>query len=397
MAKPGVAYLADGKLMLVLPGQQPRSVESQFVEGIVERRAEHRRRHGWRSSGMAWNVTQPDMPDVSGGELGMPADSNPARFLSVVDGEKPGEIYYTIETDAVGGVFHFDVNENYERRLAHKQDMRLADLARHPTEGQLACTIRHPDGSSSLGVLRCDGGGLREVTGGDSLDESPAWVPGQATKLVYQSAGIGRDDHGVIYGLAPYGIYELDLENDRMTTLLELEEQDCLSPHIGSDGVLYYIRRPYELRPASSVWHVVKDVVLFPIRLTWAFVHFLNTFSMIFSKKPLMTAGGPKRKGPDKRSLMLWGRWVQVDREQRSGGNTDKPLVPRTWELIRRSPNGDETAIASGVVAFDLCADGGIVYTNGVSVFHVDAGSDAGPGERLARGMFIERVSGLRL
>lgn len=346
---------------------------------------------------MVWNVNRPAMPDMMEGAMPGPDDSNPARFLSVVDGEKPGEIYYTIETDAIGGVFHFDVNENYERRLAHKQDLRLADLSRHPVDGQLACTIRHPDGSSSLGVMRNDGGGLHEVTAGDSRDESPSWIPGQANSLVYQSAGIGRDASGVIYGLAPYGIYELDLDNNRMTTLLELEEQDCLSPRIDSTGTLYYIRRPYELRPPSSIWRAAKDVVLFPIRLTWAFVHFLNAFSMFFAKKPLMTAGGPRRKGPDKRSLMLWGRWVQVDRELKAGGDSDKPLVPRTWELIRRSTNGDEQAIASGVVAFDLCADGGIVYTNGVSVFHLSADSHSGPGERLARGMFIERVSGLRL
>jgi hypothetical protein len=105
-----------------------------------------------------------------------------------------------------------------------------------------------------------------------------------------------------------------------------------------------------------------------------------------------MTAGGPKREGPDRRKMLLWGRWVEVDRELRRGTPTDKPLVPRSWQLIRRAPNGDEQTIASGVVAFDLCDDGGLIHTDGMSVFYRAPGAGEGADERLARGRFIERV-----
>lgn len=394
MSKPAVAYLADGQLMLAMPGQPPRPVESAFVEGILERRAEHRKRHGWRSSGMMWNFNQVEGAEAPQAELPDTSDL-PARFLSVVEGENPGEVYYTLQTDMIGGLFLLDLKENYERRLAHKQDLRLKDLARHPADGRLACTMVHADGSSSLGLMNGEGSNLREVTAGDSVDESPSWVPNREATLVYQSAGIGRDANGAIYGLSPYGVYELDLENDRMTPLLGLEDFDCLSPRVTADGALYYIRRPYEIRPAVSALGIGKDIVLFPFRLVRAFVHFLNAFSVFFSRKPLLTAGGPKRKGPDRRALMLWGRWVQMDKALRDGSGADRPLVPRTWQLVRRDTTGEEETIASSVVAFDLCADGGLIYTNGTSVYHRANGAGDGRDERLARGRFIEHVRGV--
>jgi len=78
-------------------------------------------------------------------------------------------------------------------------------------------------------------------------------VPGEEETLVYQSAGIGRDHMDGIYGFAPFGIYKLDLANDRMSTVLELPEFDCLAPRITADGSLYYIRRPYQLEPPRDI------------------------------------------------------------------------------------------------------------------------------------------------
>ena len=95
-------------------------------------------------------------------------------------------------------------------------------------------------------------------------------------------------------------------------------------------------------------------------------VHFLDAFSRFFSKKPLITAGGPPREGPDARHIMLWGMWVNAEKGMRESGGAG--IVTKDWVLMRRSPDGGEAEVASGVVAFDVCPDGAIAWTNGNSV-----------------------------
>ena len=48
--------------------------------------------------------------------------------------------------------------------------------------------------------------------------------------------------------------------------------------------------------------------------LVWAIMGFLNFFSMMFANKPLMTAGGPKREGPNPRHVMLWGKMIDAEK-----------------------------------------------------------------------------------
>ena len=390
MATPSFAYLAEGKLVVGRAGQQPEPIDSTFVRGVEERREEHRKRHGWRSSGMVWN-TMDEGPELAQMRGMFPTEQKAARFLGVSKGPTGGEILYSLETDAVGGLFQYDIKEGYEQRLVHRQGLHLRDLTRHPVSGQLAGSVGHTDGSASLAVMQPDGARLREVTEGDAVDEAPSWVPGEEETLVYQSAGIGRDHMDGIYGFAPFGIYKLDLANDRMSTVLELPEFDCLAPRITADGSLYYIRRPYQLEPPRDIMRMTKDVLLFPFRLMRAVVHFFHAFSMFFSRKPLITSGGPRREGPDKRRLMIRGRIVEVSRDLADSKNADKPLIPNSWELIRRAPNGDETTIASHVLSYDLCPDGSPIYSNGSAVFHLPIG--ATKPERLARGRYIEHLT----
>ncbi len=383
------AYLAEGRLFVAESDGEPQPIESQFVQAIEDRRAADRERNQWKSSGMMWNLSQSpefEIPNLNAAVGG----GRSVRFTGVTGGEKSGEIYYALVNESVGGLFHLDTTEDYERRLVHRREMMLRDLARCPGDGRLACSLKRADGSANLALAEADGGRLREITTGDSVDEAPTWVAGSDAKLVFQSAGVGRNEYGAVFGLGPYAIHELDLARDKMSTILDHEGFDCLTPRVDTDGCLYFIRRPYELRPKTSPLKLLSDVALFPFRLVRAGVHFLNAFSLFFSKKPLMTAGGPPREGPDRRMLMLWGRWVEVERQLRRGQEgSDKPLVPQTWQLIRRTPEGDEETLATSVVAFDLADDGALVYSNGRAIYHRDG---EGRTETISRDFCIERL-----
>ncbi len=88
---------------------------------------------------------------------------------------------------------------------------------------------------------------------------------------------------------------------------------------------------------------------------------------------------------------MLWGRVIDAKKSlAKNEKDAAGGLVPKTWELVRRDPDESETILASGVVNFDLCPDGGVVFTNGSRIFHLPAG---GVPRELATGTMIERVS----
>ena len=385
-----VAYLAEGKLFLAASGRKPEPIDSHFAQEMLDRQERNRQRHDWKQSGMAWNLTQ-QVP----GFLMPNASARPIRFACLSRArEGSGELAYALQTDVVGGLFFWERKTGYERRLFHRADFEALDLACHPADGTIAVAVRMEDGAVNLSVMKADGKGLREITAGDSTDECPAWVPAAEGKhvLVYQSAGLGRNTHGVVAERGPYAVFELDTDNGEMKTLLEADDKDYLSPRVGADGSLYYITRPYQpLHPPVSPWKVARDVVLFPVGLALAFVHFFDWFSTVFRRKPLLTAGGPPKQGPDARYMMLWGKLVdaeQVHREKGSGG-AGVAVVPRTWTLQRRNTFGTDETLATHVVSYDLCPDGSVIYTNGAGVYHLDP---SGQRTEVCASRLIERV-----
>jgi hypothetical protein len=48
--------------------------------------------------------------------------------------------------------------------------------------------------------------------------------------------------------------------------------------------------------------------------------------------------------------------------------------VPRSWELVSRNRQGQETVLATNVASYDLMADGSIIYSNGRAVFMLGQG-----------------------
>jgi len=388
---PSILFLADGGLFRLVPGQRPEPIESQFVRAAEDRRALTRERQGFRSQGMMWNITQQQAPQVDMRLFKtQDGEARLARFTGVSTGPSGHEAYYSLQTDAVGGLFLYDFATQYERRLLHRQGLVLRDLARCPASGDVACSLPNGDGTANLGLMNGEGGALKEITSGDSVDQAPAWSARRPQTLLFQSAGVGRHDGGMVVGIGPYALCELDLANGELKTRIEDHGFDYLLPREAADGSLYYIRRPFTPGARVSPLHVAKDIALFPFRLARAFVHFLNSFSMFFSNEPLMTAGGPKREGPNRRNMMLWGRWVEIDRRLKTArADADIPLVPSDWKLIRRAPDGQETVLASSVVAYDLAADGSILHTNGTSIRRTEADGET---QRLGGGKYVERV-----
>ena len=150
-------------------------MESQFVQELLDRTERTRERNNWKNDGMAWNIRaggfNPLMMQTR------PAEVRRIEFTSVTRGQGAGEFFYSISTDYVGGIFHYERNGDYERRLVHQNQLRVEDLCLHPQHRTLALSLRNGDGTAHIATMEVDRRGIHAVTEGDSVDEAPAWVP----------------------------------------------------------------------------------------------------------------------------------------------------------------------------------------------------------------------------
>lgn len=385
---PHLAYLSQGKLHWRSNGSS-REWESGFGRSLRDRAAQIHNRHAWKMQGTGAQFMR--------GMLWSGMEHDPAAFriamTSVTRGRAPGELLYSLETDEISGVFALD-STGSEQRLFHTADFRIRHLAMHPDGDAIAATICHTDFTANLALLNADGTDLREVSEGDSIDLAPRWVPGAPRRLVFQSAGLGRDAGGRLSGTSPFAVQQLDLESGEIVSLAQDPEADLLGPQQTADGALYYIRRPRPShRTTVDPFGIVKDTVLFPFRLSFAIFQFFNFFSMRYSGRPLATSRGAAQRRPDLRHMMVWGNMIDADRAARENrdGDPDAPaLVPSSWQLVRQSSGGKQI-LAKGVLSFDVAPDGSILYSNGSAVHRLDAGATRP--ERLLVGSMIEQIA----
>jgi len=362
--EPTIAWLAQGKVRIKQPGESPRTVESRFGQSIRDRVVRSQQRHAWKiggegdkflSSVMLWGRAPKDPAAVR------------IAITSLCRGSAAGQMLYSLETDDLCAVLSLENLGEEERRLWNKNDKRISHLCVAP-DGAVACSVRHQFGTANIAVRLNDESGFSEATEGDSLDTAPRWIPGEGRRLVFQSAGIGRDRHGNFAGLAPFSIQHLDIDSGDMKTLAEDSVNDLLTPQMTLDGTLYYIRRPYTTGREINPLRILKDTVLFPFRLGYAVFHYLQVFSMIYTGKKLTGAGGPQARQLDTKEMMIWGN--RVSAEMLAKTDDDAPdLVPKSWQLVRERKSYDPEVLARGVLAYDLAPDGSVVYSNGSAIF----------------------------
>ena len=345
------------------------------------------RRNEWKTAGRGAQFMRGG--GMWGGDERDPAEL-PIRITGLARGCQPGELLYTLTTPDVAGLF--SVRADGERRLFHTNDYRVSQVS--SGADRVACVCQHGNGTSSIAVLRADGTEMAEVTQGDTQDMSPRWVHGSASEIVFQSAGIARNQAGFAVGRGPFQIHKIDINSAQLTTLAEAPARDLLGPQMSAGGDLYYIRRPYEPPvQKTGILHSLLDLVLLPFRLLHAVFQYLNFFSMMYTGKGLTNAGGVAKREADVRQMMVWGNLIDARKAAREAPHDDAPaLVPKSWELVRQDGLGRAETLQSGVLHFDVCADGSLLYSNGSAVFRRNPD---GKTERLLKDSMIEQVIAL--
>ena len=362
--EPTIAYLAQGKVRVKAGDAAPRTVDSAYGNSIREKEVRAQQKHSWKSAG---NDGSPYTGSVLWGKAAMSQDV-PLAITSICGGREAGGLVYSLESGSLCALLEAGQLGAEEKRLWNDNRTRIRHVTTSRSTGDLAFGVLHENGTANIGLKLNGESGVREMTEGDSFDTAPHWLPGQGQKIVFQSAGIGRNREGHFLALGPFTIQQLDLETGEMTTALEDKRYDFLAPQGREDGSLLYIQRPYTQQERVHPLRTLKDFFLFPFRLLFAIFQFLNFFSTIFTGKQLTTSHGAKARQMNMRQMMIWGNMVQAQRRHR---NEDEgvDLVPKTWELHARSAKGETKVLANGVLAYDLAPDGTIVYTNGNALF----------------------------
>ena len=66
---------------------------------------------------------------------------------------------------------------------------------------------------------------------------------------------------------------------------------------------------------------------------------------------------------------------------------TEDGLVPASWELVRRDPNGDETVLAKHIVTYDVGPNGEVLYSDGLRIWQ-----HGSPPKKLFSGKLVQSV-----
>lgn len=359
-----IGWVSNGKLFVQGGYGAVQEITSPYAQQAMDRAERSREKNAWKKN-TAFGVA------AQGSHRNFDSNADPflissARFSGA------GKLLYFQADHGMGGLFSYDIASGHEERLLHRQQLQLEDLCLAPSNETIFCTLRGQGGASHIATMRANGDGLRELTGGDTIDSSPTAVPGDEHTVTYQSAGIGRDQQGGWAAIGHVTLQELNTATGCITPVLEDPRYDFLSPRVAQDGALYFIRRPYE-PPRYNAGNVALDTLFFPFRLLRAVFHFLNFFSLMYSRKPLTGAGGMPLQA-DTKNIVLQGKRIDAERALRKEASIGgiPSLVPSSWQLVRRHRGGGEAVVASNVSSFDITANGNVVYSNGRGLFALD-------------------------
>jgi hypothetical protein len=369
------AFISDGKLFIRQSGGALKEIASKFATEKLEWAERDKSLHSWKTKGdtqsMYFN------PSVVWGGQAASRPFSKFSFKSVMVGDSD-TLYYLLTNNYVTGLFKYAIKDDEELRLFHKNAFVEFGMDYSADSDEFVAAMGNEDGSVNLELLDSEGSYKQSLTGGDVKDSNPSFSRHNPRDVVYQTAGIARDEAGFVVAHSSEAINRINLDTNEITELAGDDQYDYLLPKEDVAGNLYCIRRPYRRPGYQSPLKTLLYVVMFPLHLLVAIVRFLNTFTKLFSGQPPRAAGPDMRPSIKNKYVRVLGQTIYLAKVERSSRYRREPtLVPQSWELVRFSRDGQMEVIAGAVSSFDVDQEGRIYFTNGFRVSELAGSSTA--------------------
>jgi hypothetical protein len=357
---PRFAFISAGKLYLGSESKMPDMLVSEFAMDVTRWHEKSLQKHNWKNQSSGEGMMQYNLWNQGNHD---PRD--PVKIVSVVSTECGQYLYYILVTQSVGGLFCYDLKAKSERRIFHKEQFFASELSGGSGDNELLCAVQSGE-ATHIAMLSTERYQVNEITEGDSVDSSPSWDLRYPNAVVYQSAGIGRNNQGYFVGLGPSSIEWVNLDTGATETLLEDETCDYLKPTITEGGSVYCIRRPYERGNFVSYWSSIVEFIKIPYRLLKALFGFLSVLTQIFGKEKLIKTSTGEKQEVDAREVFIKGRMLEAQHAKNGDPDT---FIPKNWELIKSCPDGGIKVIEQGVSDYCMNPNGEIIFSKGYSVW----------------------------
>jgi len=359
-------YRSGGQFFSADSENNISEVFSQFAENAASLAANQREKNSWKNT----------PADPLSGK--MPAWNNnntwdhfTPRYESISRGKKTGEVFYILSLPNVSGLFRKDLTTDEEHRIFHKNETHLREIRHHPKSKFLAATL-HSEENAHIVMLSNSNFEYRTLTEGDVFDSNPSWDQEKGTSILYQSCGIGRDDEGHYAGRTSNSIEKICVKTGEQETLLTDSEFDHLSPQTDKLGNLYFIRRPMENENRRLPLHkVILETLLIPFRIVKTAYLVVDSISKLTRKKPLANMGPEQPQPKTNKWRNIKGTNIDLSKIKTPKGEDHASIVPKSWKLIKRDPQGQEQELASAILDFDVSEDGKILASDGKKIISI--------------------------
>ena len=371
-----VLYLSDGEMGL-LEGGKATALHSGRMEKYMDTARELESRNAWKYEGAGAQFQGRENPYETHRRMAESA----CRVTALAPWE--GQLLYALVTPDMGGLYLKDMTDDRapESNWLSERTFRPRDM--HVRGDRLALALEAPQGECHIALLTAGKARYEVVTQGDTQDTAPFLCADDCT-LYYASAGFARNEDGHIIARGPSALLRLDMKRGDLETVLEEGETDFLRPKVGTDGLLYFICRPWR-QPRPK-----KPTLVERIRNVGAFFKGIGRLFQFIGDPEGAAKRQPRiagQSGEGQQKRMLEGALVDVTRVGDAKTEDDEGCVPDTWVLMRREADGSLTEMVKGVADYDFDGDA-LVYSDGRRIIRLQDGKKT----VLHRAVFIPRV-----
>lgn len=280
------------------------------------------------------------------------------------------EIVYSISIDNCSGIFSKNPEDDsdLEGHIIHKTDTMFYGVDYNSSAEKMVASISNGM-FKHLALFRMGSAIFNLLTEGECMDENPVWSRTDPNIIFYDSCGVGKDKDGYFGGYSPKTICRLNTASGDVEEIISIDKHNCIAPREDQQGSLYFIKKPIKVSPSGPKM-TFMDVLFIPIKLLKAVFYWANMFTARYTGDTLTTVGPNPAKAKEKSSaeIFIEGNLINVEKtlkENQEAGEQYPGIAPRSWELMKKQPDGTVTCVKKGVLCFDITRDGQIVYSNG--------------------------------